>query len=193
MRRKPICSLVPCLALAVCLSACSSQPQTKTQEETQIVETQTEPDAQTQTSEAAQIPNPMEPVSGPEDYQELGVYMPVPQDAQDLQYFILNQEVADVHMTLDGVVYNWRASNTAQDFAGIFERFKEEELSHLYEYDDGSIQAVIRTTDSGGRLAQWQWQDTKYTLYTASSVSDETIQALTDQLVQAVHQGPANA
>ena len=46
------------------------------------------------------------------------------------------------------------------------------------------IYAVFKTTDSGGRLASWEWGSTKYTLYTAAQVDDETITDLTMNLVE---------
>ena len=91
----------------------------------------------------------------------------------------------EVHVTLDGVDYTWRASNTAEDFAGIFERFKEgEEIDTSYDADGESAKITIKTTESGGRLAAWAWGDTNYTLYTAAVVEDEAIEALTLHLAE---------
>mgnify|MGYP000650616173 CR=1 FL=1 len=69
-------------------------------------------------------------------------------------------------------------------FAGIFERFKDEAIAQNYDYGETSLEVLIKTTDSGGRLASWEWGSTKYTLYTAAQVDDETITDLTMNLVE---------
>lgn len=135
--------------------------------------------------QSAALPNPMQEVPDTLSFEELGIHMIVPGEAKDVQYFIISGEVADVRFTLDGVDYTWRASNTAEDFAGIFERFKEgEEIDTSYDADGESAKITIKTTESGGRLAAWAWGDTNYTLYTAASVEDEAIEALTLHLAE---------
>lgn len=135
--------------------------------------------------QSAAIPNPMKEVADTLAFEELGIHMIVPSEAKDVKYFIIGGEVADVHFTLDGVEYTWRASNTAEDFAGIFERFKEgEEITTSFDADGESAEITIKTTESGGRLAAWAWGDTNYTLYTAAAVEDEAIEALTLHLAE---------
>ena len=99
-------------------------------------------------------------------------------------FFILNGEVAEIQFTADGVSYSFRASNTAEDFAGIFERFTDHVLETSYESGDMSAAAKIRTTESGGRLASWNWDETNYTLYTAAQISDEAITAFVQELLE---------
>lgn len=45
--------------------------------------------------------------------------MVLPEGAEDTSFFIINQEVADARFSLDGVPYTYRASDTAEDFAGF--------------------------------------------------------------------------
>ena len=47
-----------------------------------------------------------------------------------------------------------------------------------------SATAKIRTTESGGRLASWNWDETNYTLYTAAQISDEAITAFVQELLE---------
>ena len=117
-------------------------------------------------------------------FEAIGVHMVLPEGAEDTSFFIINQEVADARFSLDGVPYTYRASDTAEDFAGIFERFKDEAISLNYDYGETSLEVLIKTTDSGGRLASWEWGSTKYTLYTAAQVDDDTITDLTMHLVE---------
>ncbi len=152
-------------------------------EETAATE-QTVTQAQTETATAA-LPNPMREVSDVLAFEVLGVHMVAPAKGENVKYFIINDEVADIQFDLDGVSYTWRASNTAEDFAGIFERFKEgTDLTITYDAPDASSEAVIRTTESGGRLAGWKWGGTNYTLHTSSEISDEAITEVTRQLME---------
>ena len=77
----------------------------------------------TETSSAVQRPNPMTAVTDKTAFQSLGVYMALPEEAEDPLCFILNGEVAEIQFSYHEIPYSYRASNTAEDFAGIFERF----------------------------------------------------------------------
>lgn len=135
-------------------------------------------------TEPQELPNPMVEVKDVLAFEAIGVHMVLPEGAEDTSFFIINQEVADARFTLNGVAYTYRASDTAEDFAGIFERFKDEVISQNYDYGETSLEVRIKTTDSGGRLAAWEWGSTKYTLYTAAQVDDDTITDLTMNLVE---------
>lgn len=137
-------------------------------------------------------PNPMAAVTDETAFQSLGIYMAIPKEAEEPLCFILNGEVAEIQFDYDGIPYSYRASNTAEDFAGIFERFTEQFLTAEYIRAEGeetvSVKAQIRTTQSGGRLASWSWEDTDYTLYTAANVTDEEITAVVTRLLELICQ-----
>ena len=80
--------------------------------------------------------------------------------------------------------YCYRASNTAEDFAGIFERFKDDILVVSWKSGDAAGEAQVKTTESGGRLASWSWGSTGYTLYTASDISDEDCTNIVTNLME---------
>ena len=84
----------------------------------------------------------------------------------------------------NGVSYCYRASNTAEDFAGIFERFTDQELAVNWESGKIAGQAQVKTTESGGRLASWSWGSTRYTVYTASAISDEECTQVVTNLME---------
>ncbi|MCC8024631.1 MAG: hypothetical protein LIP16_04915 [Clostridium sp.] len=140
--------------------------------------------AEAVTADTAQAPNPMAEVEDPQAFEAIGVHMIAPANGKDIKYFIISGQVAEMQFTLDGTAYSWRASDTAEDFAGIFERFKEEVITE--EYEDGShrAQIEIKTTESGGRLASWAWGSTKYTLYTSGEVTDAAIKATALKLAE---------
>ena len=170
------------LAAAVLLTAAAAvgcAGQTK-----ETTPAQTESTAALQTSEAAGIPNPMEEAKDANAFEKLGIHMVVPEEATDVQYYTINGEVADIRFTMDEVNYTWRASNTAEDFAGIFERFKDNPSTLEYDYGTGKLEALVKTTESGGRLAEWTWGDTVYTLYTSQAVEDDVVNAVVLKLVE---------
>ena len=61
----------------------------------------------------------MEEVGNEQDFEAMGVHMVAPADGENKQFFIINGEVAEISFSENGVSYCYRASNTAEDFAGI--------------------------------------------------------------------------
>ena len=180
--RKGILLAVALTALLAAGCGGKKEPVKTSEAETSApAETGTRAESGTATQE---LPNPMAEVKDVLAFEAIGVHMVLPEGAEDTSFFIINQEVADAQFTLDGVAYTYRASDTAEDFAGIFERVKDEAIAQNYDYGETSLEVLIKTTDSGGRLASWEWGSTKYTLYTAAQVDDETITDLTMNLVE---------
>lgn len=180
--RKGILLAVALTALLAAGCGGKKEPVKTSEAETSApAETGTRAESRTATQE---LPNPMAEVKDVLAFEAIGVHMVLPEGAEDTSFFIINQEVADARFSLDGVAYTYRASDTAEDFAGIFERFKDEAISRNYDYGETSLEVLIKTTDSGGRLASWEWGSTKYTLYTAAQVDDDTITDLTMHLVE---------
>ena len=182
MGRKGILLAIALTALLAAGCGSKKEPVKTSEAETSApAETGTRAESGTATQE---LPNPMAEVKDVLAFEAIGVHMVLPEGAEDTSFFIINQEVADAQFTLDGVAYTYRASDTAEDFAGIFERFKDEAIAQNYDYGETSLEVLIKTTDSGGRLASWEWGSTKYTLYTAAQVDDDTITDLTMNLVE---------
>lgn len=180
--RKGILLAVALTALLAAGCGGKKEPVKTSEAETSApAETGTRAESGTATRE---LPNPMAEVKDVLAFEAIGVHMVLPEGAEDTSFFIINQEVADARFSLDGVPYTYRASDTAEDFAGIFERFKDEAITQNYDYGETSLEVLIKTTDSGGRLASWEWGSTKYTLYTAAQVDDDTITDLTMHLVE---------
>ena len=118
------------------------------------------------------------------DFESIGVHMVLPKEAAAPSYYIINGEVADVEFTCDQVQYTYRASDTARDFAGIFERFKDGIITETAGSGEEKTQILVRTTESGGHLASWEWGSTKYTLYTSGQAEDTQVAALAVTLAE---------
>lgn len=181
---KPYIAAAVIAAAAVMASGCGQNPPKES-----AVQTVEETAAPAGSAEV-QKPNPMAAVTDETAFQSLGIYMELPEEAEEPLCFILNGEVAEIQFDYNEIPYSYRASNTAEDFAGIFERFTDQVLTAEYIRAEGeentSVKAKIRTTQSGGRLASWSWNDTDYTLYTAASVQDEEIAAVVTRLLELI-------
>ena len=112
----------------------------------------------------------MEEVENEQSFESMGIHMVAPADGENTKFYTISGEVAEITFDENGVSYCYRASNTAEDFAGIFERFTD--------------QAQVKTTESGGRLASWSWGSTRYTVYTASAISDEECTQVVTNLME---------
>lgn len=66
----------------------------------------------------------------------------------------------------------------------VFERFTDQELAVNWESGKIAGQAQVKTTESGGRLASWSWGSTRYTVYTASAISDEECTQVVTNLME---------
>lgn len=148
-------SLAAGLALSQLTGCASSGP-----EETTAAESTQAPSE----AETASIPNPMEEVENEQSFESMGIHMVAPADGENTKFYTISGEVAEITFDENGVSYCYRASNTAEDFAGIFERFTDQELAVNWESGKIAGQAQVKTTESGGRLASWSWLG-QHTLY----------------------------
>ena len=180
MGRKGILLAIALTALLAAGCGSKKEPAKTSEAETSAsAETATEPEAGNQ-----ELPNPMVEVEDVLAFEAIGVHMVLPEGAEDTSFFIINQEVADAQFTLDGVAYTYRASDTAEDFAGIFERFKDEAIAQNYDYGETSLEVLIK--DHGQRRPPGFMGVGKHQVHPlyGSQVDDETITDLTMNLVE---------
>lgn len=98
------------LALSQLTGCASSGP-----EETTAAESTQAPSE----AETASIPNPMEEVENEQSFESMGIHMVAPADGENTKFYTISGEVAEITFDENGVSYCYRASNTAEDFAGI--------------------------------------------------------------------------
>lgn len=128
----------------------------------------------------AQLPNPLEEVADAEAVNAIGVAMSVPEGAENTAYTIISGIVGEITFTKDGASYCYRGSSTAADFSGIYEQF--EEVEDVVE-GSGADHLRIRTTVSRGKLADWEKNGVKYTLYTPDDVETGSLIELCVELI----------
>lgn len=170
--------LISVLAISAALTGCAKEKEKPIETETVQTSSAAEPTG------SQEIPNPMEEVENELAFEKIGVHMVLPKEAEEPSCLIINNEVADVQFTCGDAVYSYRASDTAQDFAGIFERFSDDIIGVSCGSGEQETELQIKTTESGGRMAVWEWGSTKYTLYTASPMTDEDMIALSTKLAE---------
>ena len=106
-------SLAAGLALSQLTGCASSGP-----EETTAAESTQAPSE----AETASIPNPMEEVENEQSFESMGIHMVAPADGENTKFYTISGEVAEITFDENGVSYCYRASNTAEDFAGAVYR-----------------------------------------------------------------------
>ena len=108
-------------------------------------------------AETASIPNPMEEVENEQSFESMGIHMVAPADGENTKFYTISGEVAEI--TDQELAVNWESGKIAG-------------------------QAQVKTTESGGRLASWSWGSTRYTVYTASAISDEECTQVVTNLME---------
>lgn len=131
-------------------AACSSNTDNKKTSPAQSVESK------------IQISNPFIEVSDADAFKTLGITLDAPKAAQDVSYYIIGGEIAEVRFLLDGKNYLIRASAQEGDFSGLYGRESETEPV------DSKQNADIVSVDIGsGIYHKITWSDGKinYCLY----------------------------
>ena len=135
---------------------------------------------------AAQIPNPIVEVEGAADFSDLGFIITPYQQADSASYSIIGGKVAQIIFTLDGKTYTYRGAVTTEDISGVYESFDPDPQSLDLEGPGFKVSLVVKTIDGGasGALAEWSYEDVRYTFYT----SDPTdFDEMTDVLLPIVY------
>ena len=131
--------------------------------------------------------DPVSKVEGPSALAALGLPIDAPDGAEDVRYSTVSDTVAQVEFTFEGRGYCYRASRDDGDFSGVDEAFADEALRLNALYDGYEAEVLIRAPLSGGRLAEWAWEETRYSLYTADELDDDAITSVSLKLAEASH------
>ena len=128
-----------------------------------------------------QIPNPFVEVSGADDFKSIGITLDAPAGAQNVQYTIIDNEIAEVRFTVDGKNYTTRASAQSGDFSGLYG--SEEQLETI----DAAHNALLSAVQIDG--TQWYkivWTNGKvnYCLYGTDGAEITQVKAVYKGIVQ---------
>lgn len=105
-------------------------------------------------SDLVLVDNPIQPADSAEEFgKRLGITLDAPEKASDIQYTIIDNEIADVSFIYGSTAYNARASKQSGDFSGI----SGDEISA--EQIDGENGAVLTVISSDETYLKLAWTD----------------------------------
>lgn len=108
------------------------------------------------------------------------------QQANSASYSIIGGTVAQIIFTLNNQTFTYRGAVTSDDISGVYETFDPLPQSLDLEGPGFQVSVVVKTIDSGdkGALAEWNYEDVRYSFYTPDKTSFED---LTDVLLPIIY------
>ena len=181
---KKIVSIVIALVLifvfASCKKAIDDQAQSATPTQSATAAPENTPESQ------VEIPNPIVEVDGSADFSDLGFIITPHQQANSASYSIIGGTVAQIIFTLNNQTFTYRGAVTSDDISGVYETFDPLPQSLDLEGPGFQVSVVVKTIDGGdkGALAEWNYEDVRYSFYTPDKTSFED---LTDVLLPIIY------
>ncbi len=164
------------LAAAMALGGCQSGA---ADGETVVFSAVAETQAPSSAAETEAEAEAIKQVEGLDAFGSMPVSLGVPEGAENVEYYLIDGDVAEVNFVLGGNHYSFRGGPGEVDVSGIYEELSAEALTAA----GSDLTAEIRATAGGGRLATWSDGTASYSLYTSAAVEDEAIQHLTAELI----------
>mgnify|MGYP003610318355 FL=1 len=175
-----IIALVLIFVFASCKKAIDDQAQSATPTQSATVAPENTPESQ------VEIPNPIVEVDGSANFSDLGFIITPHQQADSASYSIIGGTVAQIIFTLNNQTFTYRGAVTSDDISGVYETFDPLPQSLDLEGPGFQVSVVVKTIDSGdkGALAEWNYEDVRYSFYTPDKTSFED---LTDVLLPIIY------
>lgn len=175
-----IIALVLIFVFASCKKAIDDQAQSATPTQSATVAPENTPESQ------VEIPNPIVEVDGSANFSDLGFIITPHQQADSASYSIIGGTVAQIIFTLNNQTFTYRGAVTSDDISGVYETFDPLPQSLDLEGPGFQVSVVVKTIDGGdkGALAEWNYEDVRYSFYTPDKTSFED---LTDVLLPIIY------
>ena len=175
-----IIALVLIFVFASCKKAIDDQAQSATPTQSATAAPENTPESQ------VEIPNPIVEVDGSADFSDLGFIITPHQQADSASYSIIGGTVAQIIFTLNNQTFTYRGAVTSDDISGVYETFDPLPQSLDLEGPGFQVSVVVKTIDGGdkGALAEWNYEDVRYSFYTPDKTSFED---LTDVLLPIIY------
>ena len=175
-----IIALVLIFVFASCKKAIDDQAQSAAPTQSATVAPENTPESQ------VEIPNPIVEVDGSADFSDLGFIITPHQQADSANYSIIGGTVAQIIFTLNNQTFTYRGAVTSDDISGVYETFDPLPQSLDLEGPGFQVSVVVKTIDGGdnGALAEWNYEDVRYSFYTPDKTSFED---LTDVLLPIIY------
>lgn len=121
-----------------------------------------------------QIANPFVEADSAEDFKSIAISLDAPDDAKNVRYAIIDNEIVDVQFELNGASFTARASVQSGDFSGL--NGSEEELEAI-DAAYNAVLSVVHIDSEQIYKVTWTNGNANYCLYAADEVQSEQIKA----------------
>ena len=122
-----------------------------------------------------QISDPYAEINSAKEFEKLGIYINIPEDAEDIVYSIIDGNIADMSFSLEGHSFNLRASKQSEDFSGLFgERVASDKV-------DSATDATLETLKDGDSIYYkllWMNGDIQYILTNSDGADSKLITSI---------------
>ncbi len=133
-----------------------------------------------------QMVNPVVNVTSVEDFIDIGIYLNAPKSAENVEYFIIDNSIAQVEFMLEEREYTLRGSKTihSSDLHGVYEQFDDTLAATHIDGDNYNFDVDVQTIQGGkGAIASAQLnlngEDTlNITLYTPQQIDAENMSSI---------------
>lgn len=125
--------------------------------------------------------SPIDTVESAEDFRQLGIFLDVPEGAEDVTYVIIDGTIAGIDFFFEGHEYFVRASGQSGDFSGV----SGAEL--MAEQIDSRTNATLYQLDSESELywkASWEDGETNYYLSNTDGASDDEMMQVVSMFIE---------
>jgi hypothetical protein len=127
-----------------------------------------------------QIANPFVEVGSAEDFGSIGITLDAPAGAQNVQYTIIDNEIAEVRFALDGKSYTARASDQSGDFSGLFG--SQEEIETI-DAARNAVVSVVQVDDTDIYKVTWTDGKVNYCLYGTDGADQDQTRSVYESVV----------
>lgn len=168
--------LAACICIAVLGINFMTNKAVTPQTDSSNVDVKTESENQ----EFVQIGSPITEVSGAADIKEqLGIDIDAPQGAENAEYFIIDDQIADICFVYNNKNYYIRASDQQGDFSGLSADVVSEDQ---IDAENNATIYTLSSSDETYRKIEWSDGKFRYMLFSADDVNDTDIRTIYDMI-----------
>ena len=130
--------------------------------------------------ENVQIANPFAGVENAAEFERvLGISIDAPEGAENVEYSIVDNEIADIVFELEGHVYNIRASKVGGDFSGLN---GIEAKTEQIDAKSNAVMSVIRSGNEFFRKITWTDGSVTFILSNTDGASDDEMKSVYEKI-----------
>lgn len=128
-----------------------------------------------------QVGNPFAEVDSAENFKSIAISLDAPDDAENVRYAIIDNEIVDVQFELGGAGFTARASVQSGDFSGL--NGSEEELETI-DAAYNAVLSVVHIDSEDIYKVTWTNGKANYCLYAADGVQSEQVKTAYEAIVK---------